>query len=176
MRRSALALALLGAAVSAQAAGITAAERSAYASRVNFAVAAPGEQVDSFIVYYNGQDGRLSRTEAASARAMSLAADDALRVGKDLGLSLSIERALATGGVLIRAQGPAGSRGASAIDSERVMVELAKNPDVSKIEPNKRVHASEERKLERRHRQRDRDLQRQHLGLAAQRHLAVQGH
>jgi serine protease len=141
IRRSALALALLGAAVSAQAAGITAAERSAYASRVNFAVAAPGEQVDSFIVYYNGQDGRLSRTEAASAQAMSLAADDALRVGKDLGLSLSIERELATGGVLIRAQGPAGSRGASAIDSERVMVELAKNPNVSKIEPNKRVHA-----------------------------------
>jgi serine protease len=141
IRRSALALALLGAAVSAQAAGITAAERSAYASRVNFAVAAPGEQVDSFIVYYNGQDGRLSRTEAASAQAMSLAADDALRVGKDLGLSLSIERELATGGVLIRAQGPVGSRGASAIDSERVMVELAKNPNVSKIEPNKRVHA-----------------------------------
>ncbi|GMV30856.1 MAG: hypothetical protein AMXMBFR59_29810 [Rhodanobacteraceae bacterium] len=139
IRRSALALALLGAAVTAQAAGITAAERSAYASRVNFAVAAPGEQVDSFIVYYNGQESRLSRSEADAAQALSLAADDASRVGKNLGLNLSIERELATGGVLIRAQNPTGSRGS--IDAERVMVEIAKNPNVSTVEPNKRVRA-----------------------------------
>ena len=140
IRRSALALALLGAAVSAQAAGITAAERSAYAGRVNFAVAAPGEQVDSFIVYYNGQEGRLARTETASAQAMSLAAGDVSRVGKDLGLNLGIERELATGGVLIRVAAPTGSR-AVAVDAERVMVEIAKNPNVSKVEPNKRVRA-----------------------------------
>ncbi len=142
IRRSALALALLGAAVSAQAAGISAAERSANADRVNFAVAAPGEKIDSFIVYYNGQESSLSRSESASAQALSLATQDASRVGKSLGLSLSIERELATGGVLIRAENATGVRAASgAIDAERVMVELAKNPSVSKVEPNKRVHA-----------------------------------
>lgn len=140
IRRSALALALFGAAVSAQAAGITAAERSAYAERVNFAVAAPGEKIDSFIVYYNGQDASLTRDESRSAQAMSLAAADVTRVGKDLGLTLAIERELATGGVLISATNREGARG-GAIDAERVMIEIAKNPNVSKVEPNKRVHA-----------------------------------
>ncbi len=142
IRRSALALALLGAAVSAQSAGITAAERSANADRVNFAVAAPGEKIDSFIVYYNGQEASLSRIESASAQALSLATQDAARVGKSLGLTLSIERELATGGVLIRAESTTGARSSGGgIDAERVMVEIAKNPSVSKVEPNKRVHA-----------------------------------
>jgi len=140
IRRSALALALFGAAVSAQAAGITAAERTANADRVNFAVAAAGEKIDSVIVYYNGQDTSLSRSESASAQALSLATQDTQRVGRALGLQLSVERELATGGVLIRAEQFAGARD-SAIDAERLMVEIAKNPNVSKVEPNKRVHA-----------------------------------
>jgi len=139
IRRSALALALLGAVVSAQAAGITAADRAANADRVNFAVAAPGEKIDSFIVYYNGQDATLERSPSASAQALSLATQDAERVGKSLGLTMSVERELATGGILIRAASTSDRRGV--IDSDSVMVELAKNPSVSKVEPNKRVHA-----------------------------------
>ena len=143
IRRSALALALFGAAVSAQSAGITAAERSAYADRVNFAVAAPGEQVDSFIVYYNGQETQLSRSESASREAQALAAQDVERVAKAMGVGLAIERELATGGILVRAQALAGDRASqrAAFDYERAMVEFAKNPGVSKVEPNKRVRA-----------------------------------
>ena len=143
MRRSALALALFGAAVSAQAAGISAAERSAFADRVNFSVAAPGEQIDSFIVYYNGQETQLSRSVSASREAQALAAQDVERVAKLMGVDLVIERELATGGILVRAQSLAGDRASArnAFDYERAMVEFAKNPGVSKVEPNKRVRA-----------------------------------
>ncbi|TDR48586.1 serine protease [Tahibacter aquaticus] len=136
-RRSALALALFGAAFSAQSAGLSAADRAAFADKVNFAVAAPGEKIDSFIVYYNGQEQSIQRSEALSAQAQMLAAGDVERVSKAMGFDLSIERELATGGMLLRVD-TASRRG---FDADAMMVEIAKNPSVSKVEPNKRVRA-----------------------------------
>ncbi|WP_425598815.1 S8 family serine peptidase [Tahibacter aquaticus] len=66
-----------------------------------------------------------------------LAAGDVERVSKAMGFDLSIERELATGGMLLRVD-TASRRG---FDADAMMVEIAKNPSVSKVEPNKRVRA-----------------------------------
>nr|WP_133816708.1 S8 family serine peptidase [Tahibacter aquaticus] len=116
---------------------MSAADRAAFADKVNFAVAAPGEKIDSFIVYYNGQEQSIQRSEALSAQAQMLAAGDVERVSKAMGFDLSIERELATGGMLLRVD-TASRRG---FDADAMMVEIAKNPSVSKVEPNKRVRA-----------------------------------
>ncbi|HVJ63212.1 MAG TPA: S8 family serine peptidase, partial [Tahibacter sp.] len=150
IRRSALALALLGtvgAVLPVHAAGVSAADRAAYATRVGFDMGAPGERFDSFIVYYNGAENVLSRSAAESAGTQALAAGDVERVGKALGLTMSVERELATGGQLIRVAVPSTARaggmpGLSAEVAAELMVKFAQNPNVSRIEPNHRVHGT----------------------------------
>ncbi|MBL8298219.1 MAG: S8 family serine peptidase [Rhodanobacteraceae bacterium] len=148
VRYNPLALALFCGVVCAQPAEISAHERAAYAKRVGFSQSTRGEATDSFIVYYHGMEkrlpqnkrGKMARSEAESAKAMNLAAEDAVRASKRFGLSFNVVRELATGGILIRAT-PATGEPARALDVARVMMEIANNPDVSWVEPDSRVYA-----------------------------------
>ncbi|MEO8670993.1 MAG: S8 family serine peptidase [Tahibacter sp.] len=139
-RRSALALALvgsLGAAIPAFGMGISAADRVTYSNRVNFNMGARGEQFNSFIVYYNGQESKAEVAEGDKALSTQLIAQDLTRVGKEIGVELSYDRELATGGHLVRlVKGTLDTAG-----SDALMVSFAKNANVSKVEPNHRVHA-----------------------------------
>lgn len=138
LRRTAIAVAMagaLGAVAPVSAAGVSESLRAAYADRVNFDVVARGEPYDSFIVYYRGA------TDAQNARAQSDARvqlnQDLARVGAAVGNALGHERQLATGGHVVRLE----KGKLSDADAERFMIEFAKNPNVDKIEPNRRVHA-----------------------------------
>lgn len=66
-------LVLPGAASAAPAAGVTLAARSANAARVSFAVAAPGETIDQFIIDGYGQESSLARSGSVAVQVLSLA-------------------------------------------------------------------------------------------------------
>ncbi|MBL8297323.1 MAG: S8 family serine peptidase [Rhodanobacteraceae bacterium] len=147
LRYNVLALALFSSGAYAQSDSVTAKEREAYADRVDFSQPMSDQDIEGFIVYYNGAEknlpqkkgGKMARSETEAAEALSLAANDADRAGKRLGVSLSVARELATGGILIRTPHAKGTP-ARKIDAERVMVEIAKNSNVSWIEPDRRAY------------------------------------
>lgn len=98
IRRSVLALALPGAAIPAQAAGITAAAHLANAARVSFAGTAPGGTIGSFIVFGDGQESSPARSEAASVQALNPAAPGVARVGRSRSLGMAANYSVNTSG------------------------------------------------------------------------------
>ncbi len=140
LRRHALAVAtvaVLGMPLAAGATGVSESVRTAYAGRVNFALLAQGESYDGFIVYYKAHNMAGMPTGQRRVAEVQRLNQTISRVAVAAGRNLAYDRQIATGGHLVRmAQGHASSE-----EAERLMVELAKDPDIAVIEPNRRMHA-----------------------------------
>ncbi|MEZ5465875.1 MAG: S8 family peptidase [Lysobacteraceae bacterium] len=139
--RRSLALAsmsLLLGAVSLDADAVNQKTRDFHAGRVFFPEASANQRYDSFIVYLR-DDAKLGDDSSAKAKSVQHRLDTAVeKATRPLGLTLRQERRLSTGGYLLRLEG----KSLEAAQADRLLLELAKDPEFSSIEPNIRLHAS----------------------------------
>jgi len=140
--RRPLALLTLGLCLAAPHAGVAAAqskaERSAFADRVMFAPTGMRFEHDGFIVYYrdDAEPGDVSSVQAR--RVQDELADDLARAASELGINARVQRRTATGGHVLSVDGGM----LDAKSANRFMLELAKNPEVTSVEPNLRMYAA----------------------------------
>ena len=138
--RRSLALAsmsLLLGAISLDADAVDKATRAAHDGRVFFPAEGSTQTYDSFIVYLR-DDAKAGDDDSAKALAARSRLDSLLdTASRPLGLSLRQDHRISTGGHLFRVDGKA----LSANDTDRLLLEMAKSPEVASIEPNIRLQA-----------------------------------
>ena len=138
--RRSLALAsmsLLLGAISLDADAVDKATRAAHDGRVFFPAEGSTQTYDSFIVYLR-DDAKAGDDDSAKALAARSRLDSLLdTASRPLGLSLRQDHRISTGGHLFRVDG----KPLSANDTDRLLLEMAKSPEVASIEPNIRLQA-----------------------------------
>ncbi|MCB1559938.1 MAG: S8 family serine peptidase [Xanthomonadales bacterium] len=111
--------------------------RDRHAGRVFFPAEGSTQTYDSFIVYLR-DDAKAGDDGSAKALAARSRLDSLLdAASQPLGLSLRADRRISTGGHLLRVEGDALGAGAA----DRLLLALARDPQVASIEPNIRLHA-----------------------------------
>jgi serine protease len=141
-RRTALSLAaaaLLAGSATAAMAGTIWTERAASGQRIATDALGKGETYTRFIVHYADAMpyGTRENAERADFSAQRLEADLS-RAAHALGITLKLLRPIATGGFVFEA-GAGSGRGAVLPAAEKIMAEVAKNPDVALVEPDARM-------------------------------------
>lgn len=113
-------------------------DRASLADRVLFAPVGKVLEHDGFIIYYRDDAAPHDATSAQAQRVLGWLHDDLARAAGELGIDARVQRRTATGGHVLALEG-------GMLDAEsanRFMSELAKNPNVTSVEPNLRMHAA----------------------------------